>query len=122
MQFGRIGPTRPESFPKRFNIYSMPRVTSEKGRLLNSNPVLKGSVRCILSIAKPEEQERFHQINVTVTHTIFHRGVPLAKENDILRLVKNGVETRSFRVQAIHDKGEMGIDTTYYCEERSDLK
>ena len=37
-------------------------------------------------------------------------------------LAKGGVETRKFRVQAVHNKGEMDIDTVYYCDERSDLK
>ena len=57
-----------------------------------------------------------------VTHTIFHRGAPQAKENDVFKLIKNGVATRTFRVAAVHNKGEMDIDTTYYCEERSDVK
>ena len=122
LKFGHIGPTRPESFPKKFNLYSQDTAPSERGRVLRNEPVLKAELRCILSIAKPEELERFHQMGVTITHTIFHRGAPVAKENDILRLVKGGRETRTFRVQALHDKGEMSIDTTYDCEERGDLK
>ena len=60
-------------------------------------------------------------MGVTVTHTIFHRGIPAAKENDVFVLLKNGEETRFFRVQAIQDHGEMDVFTTYYCEERGDV-
>ena len=56
-----------------------------------------------------------------VTHTIFHTGTPAAKENDVFALLKNGEETRFFRVQAIQDHGEMDVFTTYYCEERGDI-
>ena len=79
-------------------------------------------MRCILSVAKPEESERFNQMGVTVTHTIIQRGVPAAKEHDVFALVKNGVETRHFEVQAVHNKGEMDIDTIYYCQERGDRR
>ena len=83
---------------------------------------LKCSLRCILSVAKPEERERFNQMGVTVTHSLIQRGSPIANDSDVFALNKNGKETRWFRVQAVHNKGEMDIDTVYYCEERGDLK
>lgn len=122
MPFGKIGLTRPESFPKTFNVYVQGTETSSRGRILRSTPTLKTTLRCILSIAKPEEMQRFQQMGVTVTHTIFQRGAAEASENDLFKLVKGGKEVRVFRVQAVHNKGEMDIDTTYYCEERGDLK
>ena len=121
-RFGGIGMTRPEHFPKRFNVYAQGSTTSDRGRDRLGSPELKATIRCILAAAKPEEQLQFHQMGVKVTHTLVQRGAPAAKENDILALAKNGVETRRFRVQAVHNKGEMGIDTVYYCEERGDLK
>ncbi len=122
LKHGRIGMTRPENFPKPFNVYSVDAATSDIGRVQHSNRTLKGTLRCILSIAKPDEIERFSQIGVKVTHTIFQRGAPAAKEHDIFALVKGSSETRIFEVQAVHNKGEMDIDTTYYCEERGDRK
>lgn len=123
MQLGRIGMTRPESFPKLFYVFSQGTTTSSAtGRLLKEAPTKKAELRCILSVAKPDEVERFRQNDVRITHTIFHRGAPQAKENDVFKLIKNGVATRSFRVMSIHNKGEMDIDTTYYCEERGDVK
>ena len=89
MMHGRIGPMRPECFPKPFNVYSKKSSVSEIGRATKKGEMeLKCSLRCILSVA----------------------------------LNKNGKETRWFRVQAVHNKGEMDIDTVYYCEERGDLK
>lgn len=122
LKHGRIGIMRPELFPKLFNVYSHESDTSERGRIHKESPQLKGTVRCILSIAKPEEVQRFNQIGVTVTHTIIQRGTPIAKEQDTFVLAKGGKETRRFRVQAAHNKGELGIDTVYYCEERSDCR
>lgn len=122
MRFGRIGLTRPESFPKLFNVYTKEVDINGRGRVGRGDPILACSVRCILSVAKPDEQEMFHQMNVRVTHTLIQRGKPAAKEQDIFALCKGGTETRWFRVQAVQNKGEMDIDTVYYCEERGDLK
>lgn len=121
MRFGVIGMKRPEDFPKLFRIYQRSTETSDRGRERDCTPELIGERRCILSIAKPDEQQRYGQMGVTVTHTIFHMGTPAAKENDVFALLKNGEETRFFRVQAIQDHGEMDVFTTYYCEERGDI-
>ena len=121
MRFGAIGMKRPEAFPKLFRIYQHSTETSSRGREKDNTPTLTGERRCILSNAKPDEQQRYGQMGVTVTHTIFHSGTPAAKENDVFALLKNGEETRFFRVQAIQSHGEMDIFTTYYCEERGDI-
>lgn len=122
LKHGRIGMTRPEQFPQSFNLYEIDSEVSARGRVgKTSAPKLKGVLRCILSVAKPEERENFHQMGVNVTHDLIQRGGPIAKEQDILALVKRDKETRWFRVQAIHNKGEMDIDTIYYCEERGNL-
>ena len=122
LKHGRIGMTRPEQFPKTFNVYGVASTTSDSGRVRHGERELRGTLKCILSIAKPDEIERFNQISVKVTHKIIQRGSPTAKEHDIFALVKKGIETRFFEVKAVHNKGEMGIDTTYYCEERGDRK
>jgi len=123
MQFGAIGMKRPEDFPKLFKIYRQETATTARGRERQQAPELIGQLHCILSIAKPDEQQRFNQMGVTVTHTIFHTGAKAAKENDIFALCKeeDGEATRFFRVQAVQDHGEMSIFTTYYCEERGDV-
>lgn len=121
LKHGRIGVMRPEQFPKPFNVYEQGTETSNRGRVRHERATPKASTRCILSVAKPEEIERFSQIGVKVTHTIIQRGTPVAKEQDVFALAKNGKKTRWFRVQSVHNKGELDIDTVYYCEERNDL-
>ena len=120
MRFGLIGPPRPESFPKTFNVYETQTDTNSRGRVKMTGQTPKAQLSCILSVAKPEEREAYHQRNVTVTHRILQRGSPQAEEGNIFALFKNGKETRFFRVKAVHNKGEMDIHTMYYCEERND--
>ena len=122
MNIGRVGMKRPEDFPKLFYIYSQEASKSAIGRPTKGTTTKKAEAYCILSVADPDEVERFSQDAIKVTHKIFHKGPPLAKQDDVLKLVKNGVPTRTFRVAAQHDKGEMSIFTTYYCEERGDVK
>lgn len=107
LKHGRIGVMRPEQFPKPFNVYEQGTETSDRGRIKLKSATPKASTRCILSVAKPDEIERFSQIGVNVTHTIIQRGTPIAKEQDIFALAKRGNETRWFRVQAVHNKGEL---------------
>jgi len=123
MRLGRIGMTRPENFPKLFYVYG-PETTesSSVGRVISKAPAKKLELMCTLSIADPDEVERFKQNKVDVSHTIFHPGPPQAQTGDIFRLIKNGVPTRYFTVKAVHNKGEMDIKTTYYCEERGDIQ
>lgn len=122
MKHGRIGLTRPEDFPKPFNVYTKETSVSSIGRVTKGEMTLKCTTRCILSIASPDEIERFSQLGAVVTHTIIQRGAPIAKEQDVFARVRNGREVRWFRVQAVHNKGDMDIDTVYICEERGDLK
>ena len=122
LKHGRIGLMRPEQFPKPFNIYGQDTESSIRGRERLKAPALKASVRCILSVATPEEKMMYSQTGVAVSHKIIQRGAPIAKEQDVFVLAKGGKETRCFRVQAVHNKGELDVDTTYYCEERGDLQ
>lgn len=121
LKHGRIGLMRPEQFPKPFNVYDQDTESSSRGRERLKVPVLKASVFCILSVATPDEKMMYSQTGVTVSHKIIQRGAPIAKEQDVFVLAKGGKETRNFRVQAVHNKGELDVDTTYYCEERGDI-
>lgn len=120
MRFGTIGVTRPEQFPQPFNVYEVQTQATERGRTQETGRALKAQITCILSRATPDEQIRYNQLSTTVTHRVLQRGTPIAAKGDVLALVKDGQETRTFRIQAVHDKGSMGIHTVYYCEERSD--
>ena len=122
MRMGRLGVTRPENFPKQFNVYGKAGALTDIGRPTHGEETFKGTLRAILAVAKPEERLRYNQLGVNVTHTLLQRGMPQAKEQDVVALVRNGTETRRFRIQTVHNKGTMDIHTVYYCEERSDLR
>jgi len=122
MKFGRLGPTRPESVPRLFSVYRHGGVEfTTRGREVPAEHVIIAEVRCIMARANPEEQEQFNQLGKLVTHSILQRGSPIATENDVFVLMKGAGKRRVFRVQAVHNKGELDIDTVYYCEERSDV-
>ena len=58
LKHGRIGMTRPEQFPKPFNLYEIDSEVSARGRVgKTGDPKLKGVLRCIMSVAKPEARE-----------------------------------------------------------------
>lgn len=82
LKHGRIGLMRPEQFPKPFNIYGQDTESSIRGRERLKAPALKASVRCILSVATPEEKMMYSQTGVAVSHKIIQRGAPIAKEQD----------------------------------------
>lgn len=123
MSFGRIGITRPEDFPKQFNVYRLVTSTNATGRLVAAQkPELVGTIRGILSRASPIERNRYHQLGDDVSHKVIEWGSPTAEENDVLALVVDGCEKRFMRIAIVHNRGEMGICTTYYCIERGDAK
>jgi hypothetical protein len=121
LPFGRIGITRPETVPRTFHVYAAATETTDRGRDKKTAPALVCKFRGIMARASPEEQLQFSQLGTVVTHTIIQRGLPLAGENNMLMLIKNGKPIKRFRIQNVHDKGGLGIDTVYYCQERSDL-
>ena len=120
MNIGRIGVMRPEMFAQNCVVYKSISTTSERGRELTQRGEERARISCVLSVARVEEQERFKQLQKTVTHTLLQRGSPVAAEHDTIELTDRSGATRAFRVQGVHDKGGMGIDTVYYCEERCD--
>ncbi len=122
MNFGRVGMKRPEDLPQTFNIYRVETETSARGRERHTEPqLIAEKKRFILSKMKPERRLTYHQMDVTVTHTIFRPAAQIAKENDIFVLMKGDVEKRFFEVKEVRPHGELDIFVTYFCEERNDI-
>ena len=114
----RIGTLRPEALPQWAQVLGKATFVTEAGRVRSTNEEPIDRMLCVLSVAKPDEIERFSQPQARVTHTIFQRGGTIrAKQDQYIRLEKN---RRLFRVVNFHNHGEMDVFTTYYCEERSD--
>ena len=120
LPFGRLGITTPETVPRVFHVYTSDTDTTERGRDKATAPTFVCTFRGIMARASPQEQLQFNQLGTVVTHSVIQRGQPLAGENDALILIRNGKPHRQFRVQAVHNKGSLDIDTVYFCQERSD--
>lgn len=79
-----------------------------------------GNIRAILAKAKPEEIERWKQLNHPVTHKIIMQHKPPfeVRPGDIFERAG-----RRFYTQAMpHDPGDLGHYTIFYCDERSDAQ
>lgn len=119
-RFGRIGRMRPERIPAKFHVYWRETFTSPSGREKFGEPVFKRMMFGILSSATTEEKTRFSQLGKNVTHKILQQGAPDASDSDILRLVEDRKETRTFRICGVHNVGALNQITMYYCLERED--
>ena len=122
LPFGRLGITTPETVPRTFHVYTADTDTTERGRNKATEPTFVCTFRGIMARASPEEQAQFNQLGAVVTHSVIQRGQPLAGENNTLILMRKGKPYKQFRVQAVHNKGSLDIDTVYFCQERSDLQ
>lgn len=112
----RTGYHRPENLWKDFALERKEERTSSRGRAVDSYDVERPEfLRAILCGASPNEVMRSQQTEHPITHTISHRGKPIAKVGDRLIL-----GSRAFYVQSLDDPGDQGLWTLYYCEERSD--
>lgn len=113
MGFGRAAPTRVEKIMKTVEVYAPESYTSESGRERFMSRTRLGAERCVISVARSEEVERFHQRRARVTHTLLTRFPGLGYEN--CELVDEA--GRRFRVRAAMNKGGLNVFTAYYCEE-----
>lgn len=88
---------------------------NERGRCI---PEYTGetTIRAILTDATTSEKEQYNRLSHPITHTITHRGKPIAKEEDYLVL-----DNRKFYVQGIENPGGLNLWTIYNVEERRDF-
>jgi hypothetical protein len=91
---------------------------NQRGQELVNGFTPVGTIRAILAQAKPEEKERWKQLNHPVTHKIImqHRPPFDIRPGDIFERAG-----RRFYMQAVpYDPGDIGHWTVFYCDERSD--
>lgn len=107
---------RPGNLYKDFTIEKKDAVITSRGRAKREyDSETGGQVRGILAEAKPEEKERWRQLQHPITHSIVQRGTPKAAAED--RLVFGD---RIFYIQGVDEPGALGLWTIYYAEERFD--
>jgi hypothetical protein len=91
---------------------------NERGQEVISNYEPVGTIRAVLAQAKPEEIERWKQLNHPITHKIIMQRRPPfdIRSGDIFERAG-----RRFYNQATpYDVGDIGHWTIFYCDERSD--
>lgn len=107
---------RPGNLYKDFTIEKKGATISSRGRAKKEYESESGEqIRAVLSEAKPQEKERWRQLQHPISHTIVQRGKPKAETED--RLVFG---ERLFFIQGIDEPGALGLWTIYYVEERFD--
>ena len=93
---------------------------TENGRegLTNSfQPI--GKVRAILAQAKPEEIQRWRQLNHPITHKIIMQGKPPFEIRPGDTFERDGL--RYYHQMTPYDVGDIGHWTIFYCDERTDV-
>ena len=107
---------RPGNLFKDFLIEKKGATLSTRGRARSEYDGETGErIRAILAEAKPQEKERWRQLQHPISHTITHKGRPQAGAEDRLIL-----EERTFFIQGVDEPGALGLWTIYYVEERFD--
>lgn len=92
---------------------------TENGRVINNSYITVCKIRAILAAAKPEEKERWRQLQHPITHKIIQQGISEVK-------IKAGYileyEERKFYISTEpYNIGGLNYWTIYYCEEKGDF-
>lgn len=104
---------------REFDVYRNGTRRTDSGRVISNGAERLGAIRAVLAAAKPEEIERWRQLEHPVTHKIIQQGIaPFGiKAGD--SLVRG--EMRYIVQTAPYNPGGLNHWTIYYCEERSDV-
>jgi len=104
---------------REFTVLKAEKRETENGRVVNNTYVSAGSIKAVLAAAKPEETQRWRQLQHPVTHKIISRGAPFPdiRPGDVFE--NNG---RQFYIQTKpYNVGGLNHWTIYYCSERDDV-
>lgn len=89
------------------------------GRVISNGAEVLGSIRAVLAAAKPEEIQRWHQLEHPVSHKIIQQGTAAFEIKPGDSLVDG---ERRYIVQTTpYNPGGLNHWTIYYCNERSDV-
>jgi hypothetical protein len=104
---------------REFTVHRPETRETEAGRAGIVNQYVEiGTIRAVLAQAKPEEVQRWRQLNHPVSHKIIMRGKPPLGIKPGYIFERAG---QRFYVQALpNDIGDLGHWTIFFCNERSD--
>ena len=105
---------------RKFTVYRDGEHKTASGRVIMSDePEKIGEIKAILAAAKPEEIERWRQLEHPVTHKIIQQGVAPFEIRPGDSITHGD---RQYIVQAApYNPGGINHWTIYYCDERSDV-
>jgi len=103
---------------REFDVFRDADHRTASGRITSNGVERLGSIRAILAAAKPDEIERWRQLEHPVTHKIIQKGAAPFEIKAGDSLVRG--EKRYIVQTAPYDPGDLHHWTIYYCEERSD--
>ena len=103
---------------RMFTVYRDSEHKTASGRIIMNGPEQRGEIKAILAAAKPEEIERWRQLEHPVTHKIIQQGVAPFEIKPGDYIVRGG--SRYIVQTAPYNPGDLNHWTIYYCEERSD--
>ena len=103
---------------RRFEVFRQTEHKTAGGRITYDDEKLLGEIKGILAAAKPQEMERWRQMEHPVTHKIIQQGVAPFEIRAGDTIVRGD---KRYTVQtAPYNPGGINHWTIYYCEERSD--
>lgn len=103
----------------QFEVHRNGEYRTASGRVITNGKEILGTIRAILAAAKPEEIERWRQLQHPITHKIIQQGVSSFEikpgDSFMQRNKRYIVQTEPYNV------GGLNHWTIYYCDERSDV-
>lgn len=102
---------------RKFTVLRPENRETENGRIVNNSYTPIGTIRAILAQAKPEEKERWRQLQHPVTHKIIMPFTALEIKADYI-FERGG--RRFYMKGEPYNIGDLNKWTIYYCEERKD--
>ena len=104
---------------RQFDVYRSGEHRTDSGRIIANGGDRIGSIRAVLAAAKPEETQRWRQLEHPVSHNIIYKQETPYEIRPGDSLVQGNMR---YIVQAApYNVGGIGHWTIYYCNERSDV-
>ena len=104
---------------RQFDVYRNGEYKTASGRVTSNSLERIGELKAVLAAAKPEEIERWRQLEHPITHKIIQQGSTPFE----IRAGDSFVhDQKRYIVQtAPYNPGGLNRWTIYYCNERSDI-
>lgn len=110
---------RPGQELREFEVFRDGDHRTASGRVTSNDRERLGTVKAILAAARPEEKERWRQLEHPVTHKIIQQGTPPFEIRPGDSFTRG--DKRYIVQTAPYNVGGLGHWTIYYCDERNDI-